>query len=224
MKYRSVFDIIGPIMIGPSSSHTAGAARIGRVARKLFGKQPQKVNIHLYGSFVETYKGHATDIAVIGGILDLETYDPRMRDALTIAKDLNIEIDFILEEAVPVHPNTLLIELFYDDESISLEGVSIGGGSISITKLNGFELKLSGDYPTLLIVHNDKFGAVANVTNVLTQYQINIGHMEVSRLEKGQIALMVIETDQPVDHNVIERISKCENMIKVVLLNDKSQS
>lgn len=223
MKYRSVFDIIGPIMIGPSSSHTAGAARIGRVARNIFGQEPKEIKIHFYGSFVETYRGHATDVAVIGGILDFDTHDLRIRDSIAIAKDMGIEIAFFQEEAVPVHPNTLKIILSRGDDIIEVEGISIGGGSISITKLNGFDLRLSGDYPTLLIMHNDKYGAIANVTNILTKYHINIGHMEVSRIEKGQTALMVIETDQVVDHEILKEISDKENIIKVILLNDKAQ-
>lgn len=223
MKYRSVFDIIGPIMIGPSSSHTAGAARIGRVARNIFGQEPKEIKIHFYGSFVETYRGHATDVAVIGGILDFDTHDLRIRDSIAIAKDMGIEIAFFQEEAVPVHPNTLKIILSRGDDIIEVEGISIGGGSISITKLNGFDLRLSGDYPTLLIMHNDKYGAIANVTNILTKYHINIGHMEVSRIEKGLTALMVIETDQVVDHEILKEISDKENIIKVILLNDKAQ-
>lgn len=223
MKYRSVFDIIGPIMIGPSSSHTAGAARIGRVARKIFGKEPKEIKIHFYGSFVETYKGHATDVAVIGGILDFDTHDLRIRDSIAIAKDMGINIEFFQEEAIPIHPNTLKIILSKDQDMIEVEGISIGGGSISITKLNGFDLRLSGDYPTLLIMHNDKYGAIANVTNILTKYHINIGHMEVSRIEKGQNALMVIETDQTVEGDILKEISDQENIIKVILLNDKAQ-
>lgn len=222
MKYRSVFDIIGPIMIGPSSSHTAGAVRIGRVARKIFGTQPDKIKIHLYGSFVETYKGHATDIAVIGGILDFETYDSRIRDSIAIARDLGIDVEFIMEEAVPNHPNTMNVVLGKNEHYIEVEGISIGGGSITITKLNGFDLRLSGDYPTLLIIHNDKYGAISNITQILTKYRINIGHMEVSRKEKGRSALMVIETDQFVEEEIIEQMSNCENIIKVILLNDKA--
>ena len=223
MKYRSVFDIIGPIMIGPSSSHTAGAVRIGRVARKIFGKQPTSIKIHLYGSFVETYKGHATDVAVIGGILNFDTFDMRIRDSIAIATDLGIDIEFISEEAIPIHPNTLKIVLAKDEESIEMEGISIGGGSISITKLNGFDLRLSGDYPTLLIMHNDKYGMISNVTNILTDHHINIGHMEVSRIEKGRNALMVIETDQVIEESVINQISSKEHIIKVILLNEKAE-
>ena len=107
MKYRTVFDIIGPIMIGPSSSHTAGAARIGRVARTLFGEKPDEASIHLYGSFAQTYKGHGTDVAVVGGILDYDTYDPRIRESFELAKDAGIAVRFHEEEAVTDHPNTM---------------------------------------------------------------------------------------------------------------------
>lgn len=215
MKYKSVFDIIGPIMIGPSSSHTAGAARIGRVARTLFGKQPEKVVVSLYGSFAQTYKGHGTDVALIGGILDFDTYDPRIPSSLELAREAGIDVTFVVEEAVPHHPNTAKIQLSDDKEQMELTGISIGGGKIEITELNGFELKLSGIHPAILVVHNDRHGAIAAVTKILSHHEINIGHMEVSRKEKGEVALMIIEVDQNIDQSVIEEIQALPNIIQV---------
>lgn len=119
MKYRSVFDIIGPVMIGPSSSHTAGAARIGRVARSLFGREPERIIVSFYGSFAETYKGHGTDVAIIGGLLDFDTFDERIKTAIQIAEDKGIDIEFRVEDAVPVHPNTAKITI--SDEKGELE-------------------------------------------------------------------------------------------------------
>lgn len=219
MKYRSVFDIIGPIMIGPSSSHTAGAVRLGRLSRKLFGRQPRFATIHLYGSFAQTYRGHATDVAVVGGILDFETDDPRIRESLQLANEYNLTVEFIREEAVPSHPNTLKIVLSDDLETLEMTGLSIGGGAVQITELNGFPLKLSGDYPAILILHQDAYGAVAAVSGTLAQLKINISHMEVSRVEKGQTALMVIETDQTVPAQAIEVISSQPHIGKVIVLN-----
>ncbi|MDT2045755.1 L-serine ammonia-lyase, iron-sulfur-dependent, subunit beta [Priestia aryabhattai] len=215
MKYKSVFDIIGPIMIGPSSSHTAGAARIGRVARTLFGKQPEKVIVSLYGSFAQTYKGHGTDVAIIGGVLDFDTFDPRIPESLTLAKQAGMEVTFIEETAITDHPNTARVRMIDGDKEIEVVGISIGGGKIQITELNGFELNLSGMNPAILVVHNDRFGAIATVTNILMKHSINIGHMEVSRKEKGQVALMAIEMDTNIEDEVIEELQGLPNIIKV---------
>ncbi|WP_042456282.1 L-serine ammonia-lyase, iron-sulfur-dependent subunit beta [Neobacillus dielmonensis] len=215
MKYRSVFDIIGPVMIGPSSSHTAGAARIGRVARSLFGREPKWANISLYGSFAETYKGHGTDVAIIGGLLDFDTDDTRIIDALKIADEHGMKIRFIEEDAVPEHPNTARIMIGDHNGELELVGISIGGGKIEITELNGFKLKLSGNHPAILVVHNDRFGAIAGVANTLAKYEINIGHMEVARKEVGKMALMTIEVDQNIDQHLIEELEKLPNILKV---------
>lgn len=216
MKYRSAFDIIGPVMIGPSSSHTAGAARIGRVARTLFGKQPNKAIISLYGSFAKTYRGHGTDVAVVGGILDFDTDDERIPTSLTIAQEAGMEVSFTIEDTVMDHPNTVKIRLFDEDKELELVGISIGGGTIEITELNTFKLKLSGEHPAILVVHNDVFGIISSVSTVLANHEINIGHMEVSRKEKGQMALMVIEVDQKIKNEVMKEIERLENVSQVI--------
>ncbi|MBO1000835.1 L-serine ammonia-lyase, iron-sulfur-dependent, subunit beta [Bacillus sp. SD075] len=216
MKYRSAFDIIGPVMIGPSSSHTAGAARIGRVARTLFGKQPKKAIISLYGSFAKTYRGHGTDVAVVGGILDFDTDDERIPASLTIAEEAGMEVSFTIEDTVTDHPNTVKIRLFDEDKELELVGISIGGGTIEITELNTFKLKLSGENPAILVVHNDVFGIISSVSTVLANHEINVGHMEVSRKEKGQMALMVIEVDQKIKADVMKEIEGLENVSQVI--------
>ncbi|MBA4538105.1 L-serine ammonia-lyase, iron-sulfur-dependent, subunit beta [Bacillus aquiflavi] len=220
MKYKSVFDIIGPVMIGPSSSHTAGAARIGRVARELFGREPKWANISFYGSFAETYKGHGTDVAIVGGLLDFDTFDERIIKAIEIARSRGIIIQFREEEAIPNHPNTARIVIGDEDGELNLVGISIGGGKIEIIELNGFELKLSGHHPALLVVHNDRFGTIANVSNVLAKYEINIGHMEVSRKEKGKLALMTIEVDHNINHEVMKEIEQLPNVVQVTKMVD----
>lgn len=219
MKYKSVFDIIGPVMIGPSSSHTAGPVRIGQVARNIFGKEPDEIGVHFYGSFAKTYRGHATDVAVIGGVLGFSTDDARVKNSISIAEKKGIKIKFFEEEAIVDHPNTVRIDLKAGRETMEIVGVSIGGGAIQITELDGFALKLSGENPALLIFHKDAYGAVADVTKILTEHRINIGHMEVSRLEKGCTALMVIETDQVVNNKIQEEISIGKNIKKLILLN-----
>lgn len=219
MKYRSVFDIIGPIMVGPSSSHTAGAARIGRLARRLFGAQPDWAAIHFYGSFAQTYRGHATDVAVVAGILDLETNDPRIPDAFLLAKEQGLTVDILPEEAVPDHPNTMTIVLHKGQKQISVTGISIGGGLVQLTQVDGFALRLSGECPALLIFHRDVFGTIAAVTSLLARAHVNISHMEVSRMEKGKVALMVIETDQQVPANILDLIEQLDHVRKIVTLS-----
>ena len=207
-------------MIGPSSSHTAGAARIGRVARDLFGRQPKKVAIHLYGSFAETYRGHGTDIAIVGGLLNYDTYDERIKTAFEDAAEAGMEFEFIPEEAHKEHPNTARIVMSDDDGEMSVEGISIGGGKIEISEVNGFKLRLTGGMPALLVVHNDRTGCIANVANCLAMHNVNIGHMEVSRIERGLTALMVIEVDQNVEDRVLEQISYIPHITKVSKINN----
>ncbi|OIJ13205.1 L-serine dehydratase, iron-sulfur-dependent subunit beta [Anaerobacillus alkalilacustris] len=221
MKYRTVFDIIGPIMIGPSSSHTAGAARIGRVARTLLGKEPKFVEISFYGSFAKTYKGHGTDVAIIGGLLDFDTFDQRIKDSLIIAKALGITFKIVTVDAITDHPNTAKVRLgTCEQDTIELVGISIGGGKIEIVELNNFKLKLSGNHPAILVVHDDRFGVIAAVSNVLAKYEINIGHMEVSRKEKGKEALMVIEIDQNVDEKLLAEVASLPNISKVTKIHE----
>lgn len=203
-------------MIGPSSSHTAGAARIGRVARTLFEKQPKKAIISLYGSFAKTYRGHGTDVAVVGGILDFDTDDERIPTSLMIAEEAGMEVTFIIEDTVMDHPNTVKIRLFDESKELELVGISIGGGTIEITELNTFKLKLSGENPAILVVHNDVYGIISSVSTVLANHEINIGHMEVSRKEKGQMALMVIEVDQKIKSDVMKEIESLENVSQVI--------
>jgi len=205
-------------MIGPSSSHTAGAARIGKAARNIFGRQPKKIVISFYGSFATTYKGHGTDVAIIGGLLGFNTFDNRIVDSLVIAKDLGLDIEFLIKDDPVDHPNTVKIYLEDDAGTLNLTGLSIGGGKIEITEINGFKLKVSGLSPSLLVFHEDRFGVIASVSNVLNLFEINIGYMEVARKEKGSLALMVIETDQLLTHDVISEIKALQHVKQVTLL------
>ncbi|MCW1926900.1 L-serine ammonia-lyase, iron-sulfur-dependent subunit beta [Bhargavaea beijingensis] len=220
MKFRSVFDIIGPVMVGPSSSHTAGAARIGRVARTLFGRQPDWAEIRLYGSFAETYKGHGTDVAIIGGLLDYDTDDERIRTAFAEAEQVGLRFEFITESEEPDHPNTAKIRIGDADGEMELTGISIGGGKMEVTELNGFTLRLTGHYPALLIVHHDRPGVIAGVANALAADGINIAHMECGRKEKGEMALMVIEVDQIITDSMIRLITDLDNVTQVSILAD----
>lgn len=220
MKFKSVFDIIGPVMIGPSSSHTAGAARIGKAARTLFGKEPTWIQVHLYSSFAKTYQGHGTDVAIIGGLLDFDTDDTRIADSLDIARQKGINVSFYQDEASTDHPNTARIKIGNENESFELVGISIGGGKVEITELNGFNLHLSGNHPALLVLHNDRFGAIASVTRVLAKHEINIGHMEVSRKDVGQDALMVIEVDQNINENIERELEEADHILQIAKIVD----
>ncbi|KJB89605.1 serine dehydratase [Paenibacillus sp. E194] len=206
MPFTSVFDIIGPIMIGPSSSHTAGANRIGRAARNLFGRLPESVTVTLYGSFAKTYKGHGTDMAIVSGILDFDTSDERIPNALSIAEEQGVHITFVTSEEESEHPNTARLTLRDKRGAIEVVGVSIGGGSMEIREVKQLDPNPIGRIPAMLVLHEDKHGAVANVTSLLAQHHINIGYMEVSRSGKGESALMAIELDQAVDVTVINRM------------------
>lgn len=215
MQFNSVFDIIGPVMIGPSSSHTAGAARIGKAARNLLGVEPTWAKIHLYESFAKTYKGHGTDFALVGGLLGYETDDPRMNKSLDTAKGKGIKIEFIEDSSAVDHPNTARLIIGNEIEQIELIGTSIGGGKVEIKELNGFVLRLSGTHPAILIMHNDRYGAIASVTKILARHEINIGHMEVNRKDIGKEALMVIEVDQNLDDVVLKELENAEHIIQI---------
>ncbi len=220
MKYKSVFDIIGPTMVGPSSSHTAGAVRIGLVARDLFGKQPSRADIYLYGSFMETYKGHGTDVALVGGLLGYDTDDDRIESSLETAESQGMRVHFIEMTEERSHPNTAIIDMTDDDKNISVEGVSIGGGKIEIVAINGFPLAISGNYPTLLVFHQDTFGTIGKVANILGDYSINVGSMQVARKEKGDEALMTCELDDDISKDVLALIRKVPGVVTVSLMGD----
>ncbi|EST52686.1 serine dehydratase subunit beta [Brevibacillus panacihumi W25] len=218
MKYKSVFDIIGPVMVGPSSSHTAGAARIGRVARKLLGRQPKRAEITFYGSFAKTYQGHGSDVATVAGILDFDTFDLRLKDSLSIAQNEGMEVILQTSDVRTEHPNTARIRLSDEKETIEIVGVSIGGGKIEVLEINGFSCQLGFDSPTLLVLHEDRFGMIAAVAKVLTRQRINVGLMEVSRHDRGSRALMALETDAVVSEQVMEEIRNIPHIFDVSLL------
>ncbi|GGL44327.1 L-serine ammonia-lyase, iron-sulfur-dependent subunit beta [Sporolactobacillus putidus] len=220
MKYRSVFDIIGPVMIGPSSSHTAGAARIGRIARKLFNDCPDRVEVTLYGSFAQTYRGHGTDVALAAGLLGFDASDPRLPDALTIAAGQRMAVSFNADTETQVeHPNMARLHLTKGDNVLDLVGASIGGGKIEITEVDGFSISLSGSNPALLVLHRDKYGAVAEVAGLIAKYEMNISYMEVARHEKGHVAMMVIQTDEEIGEGLATEISALPNMLNVAVLS-----
>ncbi len=210
----SVFDIIGPNMIGPSSSHTAGALRIARLARNMVKKPVKQVRFILYGSFAQTYRGHGTDRALVAGMLGFDTEDYRIKESFAYAKKAGLH--YIFETNVikkDVHPNTVdIIITDQEEEKTAITGVSIGGGRAVIKKINGVDIDLSGDYYTLVIRHRDLPGVVAGVTNILSQFDINIAFMKLYRENKGTIAYSIIETDQPINEDMIDKIEELNNV------------
>ncbi|MGM0214535.1 L-serine ammonia-lyase, iron-sulfur-dependent subunit beta [Enterococcus sp. AZ109] len=209
LKYTSVFDIIGPIMIGPSSSHTAGAARIGKVVRKIFGERPDSVDIYLYESFAKTYRGHGTDIALVGGLLGMEPEDPCLSDSLKIAHEKGMEVLFVPKQEKSEHPNMVQLKLTRGEHVLTVTGISIGGGNIQISEVNGFKLSLSLGMPTFVIVHQDVPGMIAHISQFFYDANVNIGTMSVSREAVGEKAITVIETDER-NEAMLNKIRKLE--------------
>ena len=211
MKYRSVFDIIGPVMVGPSSSHTAGAVRIGLFTRYIFGEQPENVKITLYGSFKETYKGHGTDIALIGGLLGYNTSDKRIRTSMDDAKLAGMEFEFIESEIEHIHPNTAKIEVQAGRYSLDLIGKSIGGGKMVIFELLGFDINLSGDFPTYFIFYKFKD---ENKKTLSMKIDELFGDKKVSEKYSSSILegtnLLVVESLEKLDEGSINKITELE--------------
>lgn len=221
MKNYSAFDVIGPRMIGPSSSHTAGAARLGKVARKICGAEVKKVSFILHGSFAKTYRGHGTDKALVAGILGMEPEDRHLRDSMEIAKETGLEYEFIEGDLGDVHPNTVrMVMTDIHGSQSEVEGASIGGGNIKVTKINGLDVEFTGEYPTLIVRQIDVPGVVAKVSKVMNEVQINIAFMRVFRQNKGKDAFMIIELDQVVSEDVIEKVKNSGEEIKQVYLVD----
>lgn len=217
LRFQSVFDIIGPVMIGPSSSHTAGAVRIGKLIHSIFGKEPKEVTFHLYNSFAKTYQGHGTDRALVAGIMGMDTDNPDIKNSLEIAHKKGIRIYWeILKEGVAPHPNTVKIEVKdAENHSMSLTGISIGGGNIEVTELNGFAVSLQMNTPTIIVVHQDVPGMIAKVTDILSDCNINIAQMNVTREKAGQKAIMIIEVDSRDCQDAVKAIEHIPNLYNV---------
>ena len=213
---RGMFDIVGPVMIGPSSSHTAGAVRLGLMAGKILCEQPVKAEIKLHGSFAQTYRGHGTDRALIAGILGFQPDDERIRNSMDIARERGMDFSFSKVEIFEAHPNTAIIELTgVSGRRTVVTGASIGGGNINILNIDGFEVNLSGQYPAMLVIHRDVPGVINKVTWALSRFEINIAFMRLSRKSRGEEALMLLETDENVPEEVVEECKQVHNVSDV---------
>lgn len=215
----TVLDIIGPVMIGPSSSHTAGAARLGRVARLLLGEEATRARVTLYGSFAKTYRGHGTDRALAAGIMGMATDDARLRDALDIARERGLDITFETGDLVGCHPNTALIDLTgTGDRHVRLLGSSVGGGSIRVTEIDGMAVNITGQRQTFVVLHRDVCGLIAAVTDVLAECGANICDFHLARVRKGGDAVMSIEVEGPVDARANKRIERLRDVTTSIML------
>lgn len=200
-----LFDILGPVMVGPSSSHTAGAARIGLITRMLLGTEPKDVKIGLYGSFQKTYLGHGTDKALIGGLLGMAVDDIRLRDSLKYAQEAGLTYSFYQADLRGAHPNTVILDVTAQDGiQLNVQAVSVGGGEIVVKSINGLDAGFSGHENTLIVTHKDVKGMIAQISSVLTANSINIATMRVFRRSAGGEAMMVIELDGHVDQALIQ--------------------
>lgn len=220
MNFLSIFDVIGPNMIGPSSSHTAGAVSIALMARKLFSEEIKSVTFTLYGSFAKTYQGHGTDRALLGGILGFATYDERIRDAFDHAKDMGVEYKYIIDDhTVTNHPNTADIDIIgVSGRTMSIRGESIGGGKMKIVRIDGIDVEFTGEYSTLIVKQLDKPGVVAHITQALSEQNVNIAFMRLFREDKGATAYTVVESDESIPSQVLERIRTNENVADLMLI------
>ncbi|MEO0581464.1 MAG: L-serine ammonia-lyase, iron-sulfur-dependent subunit beta [Bacteroidota bacterium] len=195
----SIFDMIGPIMIGPSSSHTAGVAKIGRVARRLFGEQPERAAITFYNSFARTYEGHGSDRAVLAGLLNFTPDDDRLKDSHAHAEKKGLSYAFKASaNASALHPNSIRIEMHKGDRKMEMLGVSRGGGLISIVEIDKFTCNFTAEAYTLVISAHDIHGSVAFISSVIRHENCNIGTLTVNRRGKNADARLVFELDSGV--------------------------
>ena len=215
-----IFDIIGPVMVGPSSSHTAGAVRIGYIAGKLMGEPIAKAEILLYGSFLATGKGHGTNMALVAGLMGMKPDDNRIPDSLNIAKERGMQVTFGVSDLKEAHPNTAQLRLTgVTGRKLEVVGESIGGSRINIAKIDGIDTNFSGDYPTLVVHNVDQPGHVSEVTSMLAHKSVNIAAMQLYRSNRGGEAVMVVECDQEVPQEGIKWLEKAEGVVKVTYLS-----
>ena len=220
MPNMGIFDVLGPIMIGPSSSHTAGAARLGKIAKTIVNKPIKEVTFLLHGSFKETYKGHGTDRALVAGILGMLPNDWRLRDSIALAEEEGISLKFLPCDLGQAHPNTVKF-LIKDIEGVHWEimGSSIGGGLVEINEINGNKVKITGQNPTIITSHDDIPGTVSKISTLLYNNGINIASMNLMRSQKGKDATMTVEIDHVASEEVIEQIVSVKGVNRAIVIN-----
>ena len=220
MSFLSVFDVLGPNMIGPSSSHTAGAAIIAFLAQKMISPPLIKVDFTLYGSFAKTYKGHGTDRALLGGIMGFSADDTRIRDSFRIAEERGLEFSFTPnEEETEVYPNTVDISMENEaGRKMVIRGESLGGGKVRIVRINQVKVEFTGEYSAVIVIHQDKPGVAAHITKCLSDMNINIAFMRLFRKGKGAIAYTIVESDERLPVEIGEKIRENANVHEVMIV------
>lgn len=219
-----LFDLIGPVMIGPSSSHTAGAARIGLTARFLMGEDVVRAHIDLHGSFSKTYRGHGTDRALVGGLMGMSVDDERLRDSLELAHQAGMIIHFERTVIRGAHPNTVRLEIIgVSGRVLTMEAASVGGGNIEIHSLNGMGVNFTGKENTLIIQHSDTPGAIAKVTSVIAGHGINIANMQCFRRKAGGDAIMVLELDGVPEDTLLQQMRDMQDVQGCTFLKRRSE-
>ena len=214
-----LFDLIGPVMIGPSSSHTAGAARIGLTAQMLLGEEVASARIGFHGSFAKTYRGHGTDRAIVGGLMGMAVDDIRLRDSLACAQKAGIEICFETVSIRGAHPNTVRLELTgCSGARLLMEAASVGGGNIEIRRLDGLNVAFNGKENTLIVHQNDAPGVIARVTSCIANQRVNIATLQVYRRNAGGDAMMVMELDGELETYTLEYMKRLEGVLNVTFL------
>ena len=202
-----IFDILGPVMVGPSSSHTAGAVRIGRMARTLLGAEVVRADIGLHGSFADTGRGHGTDRALVAGLLGLRPDDPRLPDSFALAEEQGMTFTIHPVELRSAHPNTAVLTVeSADGRKLELQAASTGGGRIRVDQLDGVDVSFTGIFNTLVVRHQDVAGELSRILNELSVSGVNIANMSLNRDRRGGAALTVVETDQKIPADALERI------------------
>ncbi|ULT59349.1 L-serine ammonia-lyase, iron-sulfur-dependent, subunit alpha [Neobacillus drentensis] len=217
-KYQSAYEIIGPIMVGPSSSHTAGAVRIGRIANQLLNEKPVHVKFPFMGSFAETYEGHGTDVALLAGVLGLATSDEKVPHAKQLAEQNDLSYEFTKRILGSYHPNTVLIELEGETRRIKILASSLGGGKVEVQELDDYPLKFSGERPTLVIRHIDKKGFLAELSNILNKHGFNIARLGLERAKKGGSAVTICEVDERSVTTIVPILKKELAILEDILL------
>ena len=220
MSFISVFDVLGPNMIGPCSSHTAGAAIIAFLAQKMISPPLVKVDFTLYGSFAKTYKGHGTDRALLGGIMGFSADDTRIRDSFRIAEERGLEFSFTPnEEETEVYPNTVDISMENEaGRKMVIRGESLGGGKVRIVRINQVKVEFTGEYSAVIVIHQDKPGVAAHITKCLSDMNINIAFMRLFRKEKGAVAYTIVESDERLPREIGEKIRENANVHEVMIV------
>lgn len=209
-----LFDILGPVMVGPSSSHTAGACRLGLMARAILGTTPERAVIRLHGSFAATGAGHGTQRAMVGGLLGLAPDDLRLRRAFEEADDAGLDYRFeTIDLGDEAHPNTAVIELTRGEDRLVVQGSSIGGGRVEVTRIDDFPVSLGGDYHTLVIAAHDRPGTIASISGVFAEAGINMATMRVDRSGRHREALMTMEVDAPIPDRALDEIRSFDWLI-----------